>query len=92
MENWTETTLRKGTKKPKICRDMFIADSRGSFTFCEVKNGQMVKQDNIERTEAEKIIEANKLVGVSDRTFNNCKTYRTKNSNNLIENLLSQVQ
>ena len=40
-DNWQETTLRKGTKNPKICKDMFIADSNGSFTFCEVKNGNL---------------------------------------------------
>ena len=91
-DNWQETTLRKGTKAPKICKDMFIADSGGSFTFCEVKNGQLTSEISLEKDEALNIISSKKLVTISSSTFSACKTYRTESSNTLIAELLGKVQ
>lgn len=90
-DNWQETTLRKGTKNPKICKDMFIADSNGSFTFCEVKNGQLVNKKPLEKDVALNLISSKNLVAVPDSIFRNCKTYRTATSNKLIANLFSQI-
>lgn len=87
-DNWQETTLRKGTKTPKICKDMFIADSSGSFTFCEVKNGQLTSKITLEKDDALNLISSKNLVAVSDSVFRNCKTYRTEISNKLIVDLL----
>mgnify|MGYP003464417988 FL=1 len=89
-DNWQETTLRKGTKNPKICKDMFIADSSGSFTFCEVKNGQLTSKITLEKDDALNLISSKNLVAVSDSVFRNCKTYRTEISNKLIVDLLQQ--
>ena len=89
-DNWQETTLRKGTKNPKICKDMFIADSNGSFTFCEVKNGQLVNKKPLEKDVALNLISSKNLVAVPDSIFRNCKTYRTEISNKLIVDLLQQ--
>lgn len=89
-DNWQETTLRKGTKAPKICKDMFIADSNGSFTFCEVKNGQLASKISLKKDDALNLISCKNLVAVSDSAFRNCKTYRTEISNKLIADLLQQ--
>lgn len=85
---WVETTLRKGTKTPKICRDMFITDSRGVFTLCEVKNGRMVTRRLLTDREATKLINTNRLLG-NGSCFANCYTYRTYKSNKLVAELLT---
>lgn len=90
-DNWQETSLRKGTKNPKICKDMFIADSNGSFTFCEVKKGQLVNKIPLEKDVALNLISSKNLVAVPDSIFPNCKTYRTVTSNKLMANLFSQI-
>ncbi len=84
---WGSTTLRKGTKTPKICRDMLITDSRGEFCFCEVKNGRMVKRQKIEKDEAVEYITNENLVPCAT-IFNNCWTYRTPESAKLVQRLL----
>jgi len=86
--SWIETTLRKGTKTPKICRDMFITDSRGSWAFCEVKSGRMVTRTPIEEDEAKEYINNENLICCKS-IFNNCFTFRTKASAELIETILA---
>lgn len=71
---------------------MFITDSRGNFTFCEVKNGQLASKISLEKDEALNIISSKNLVAISDLTFSNCRTYRTESSNALIAELLGKVQ
>ena len=85
---WVETTLRKGTKTPKICRDMFITDSRGAFNLCEVKNGRMATRKLLTEREATELINANRLLGYGS-CFPNCYTYRTYKSNKLVAELLA---
>jgi hypothetical protein len=84
---WQETTLRKGTKTPKICRDMFITDSRGVFKFCEVKNGTLAMCREITKDDAVAFITNQNLVP-SASIFNKCYTYRTIESTKLIQSLL----
>ena len=73
---WLETTLRKGTKTPKICRDMFIADSNGDFTLCTVKNGRMKERKAIVKEEARSLISEHFLMPEKS-IFRGCITYRT---------------
>lgn len=85
--NWVKTKLRKGTKTPKICRDMFITDSRGVFSLCEVKNGKMASRETISESKAIEIIEKNKLVKTGS-CFTNCFTYRDWISTKLVRDIL----
>lgn len=84
---WVETGLRKGTKKPKICRDMFIANSRGIFNLCEVKNAKMVARKVIDKETAEAMIAEHSLVATGS-IFHGCYTYRTQKSTDLVSSLL----
>jgi hypothetical protein len=86
--NWVQTTLRKGTKTPKICRDMFIAESRGEFLLCEVKNGKMTNREAISESKAIEIIKENNLVKTGS-CFSNCFTYRDWRSANLVRDRLN---
>lgn len=85
---WQETTLRKGTKTPKICRDMFITDSRGNWAVSIVNNGVMKSRENLSRAEASSLIREHDLTGVPSSAFNQCYTYRTNKSNELIGRIL----
>ena len=85
--DWVQTTLRKGTKTPRICRDMFITDSQGDFSLCQVKNGKMVSRDKLSADEAEKIISENKLVKTAT-CFGGCFTYRDWSSAKLYRDIL----
>lgn len=85
---WIKTTLRKGTKSPRICRDMFITDSRGKFQFCQVKNGRIVKKEHLNKLDAENIIKENALIKLGCM-FPNCFTYRDSSSTKLVFKLLN---
>ncbi len=85
---WIETTLRKGTKKHKICRDMFITDSRGVWDFVQVKNGRINNRKGLTFLEAEKMIKQHNLVRVPCGTFQNCASYRTHKSAMLVNDLI----
>ena len=85
---WQETTLRKGTKTPKICRDMFITDSRGKWAISTVSNGVMKSRENLSHAEAASLISKHRLTGARCRAFNKCYTYRTNKSHQLIEQIL----
>lgn len=89
--SWQETTLRKGTKIPKICRDMFITDSRGAFYLCEVKNGRVATRQEITKKDADGFIKHQNLIRCRS-IFNNCYTYRTEKSAELVSKLLSAVK
>lgn len=89
--NWQETTLRNGTKTPKICRDMFVTDSRGEFRLCEVKNGRMVSRKLLSVSAAESLINGNRLIA-SSTCFSGCFTYRTYKSAKLIEGIVSKTK
>lgn len=86
--DWIETTLRKGTKTPKICRDMFITDSRGEFVLGIVKNGRMKTRKSLSEDRAKEIIKEKSLIPMSS-IFSNCYTYRTQKSTNLVYKLLA---
>ena len=86
---WQETTLRKGTKKPKICRDAFITDSRGKWAISFVSNGRQKYRKDISVSEANDVIRLHKLTAVPCSIFNNCYTYRTEKSNKLIADILT---
>lgn len=85
---WIETTLRKGTNSPKICRDMYITDSRGVFNFCEMKNGRLSERKLLTDDEAAQLIKANKLIG-SASCFANCYTYRTYKSTKFVADIFA---
>ena len=86
---WIETTLRKNTKTPKICRDMFITDSRGVFNLCEVKNGRQVSREEIDNIRAAKLKNEHLLRERSSGIFNNCSTYRTSQGWEIIDAALA---
>ena len=85
---WKKTTLRKGTKSPKICRDMFITDSRGDLKLCEVSNGVMVTKKTLTFSEAKDIIGEHSLISTGS-IFPNCFTYRDQVSTKLVLELLN---
>lgn len=85
--NWEKTTLRKGTKKPRVCSDMFITDSRGTFQFFQMKNAQIVLRKRLSTIEAEALIKEHDLVPTGS-CFAKCFTYRDKESTKLVSNLL----
>lgn len=91
MEKWIETTLRKGTKSPKICRDMFVIDNLSRLELVIVKNGKVFCRQVLTVSEALKYKRVNKLEGVR-LIFTGRKTYRTKKSNSLIAQLLNANQ
>ena len=83
MIKWINTTLRNGTNTPKICRDMFIVDSFGSFTLVVVKNGRIKTKEEITTQEAITYQRENELRSVKG-IFSGCRTFRTPESNELI--------
>ena len=85
---WIETTLRKGTKTPKICRDMFITDSHGEFSLCIVKNGRMFSREKITLGQASRLQQRHKLKSAGS-CFNGCYTLRTQESNALIASIIN---
>lgn len=85
---WMETTLRRGTKTPKICRDMFITDSRGYFALGIVKNGRMKSKEPLNTDKAKELIKEKSLVPISS-IFSDCYTYRTQKSTDLVYQILS---
>jgi len=86
---WQETTLRKGTKRPKICRDMYITDSRReTWRIATVKNGKVATCVIIDEYIAATYINKFCLKPVS-AIFNGCYTYRTSASNELIQDALA---
>ena len=87
MLEWQETTLRKGTKTPKICRDMFIADSNGNYQLCKVKNGKLSSCEQVTKRVANLYIARFSLVFI-DSTFADCRTYRTVKSQALVSNAI----
>lgn len=84
---WQETTLRKG--KHKICRDMFITEYHDRYELGIVKNSRLRARRSLTMDEKEDIVKHYKLQPVANRTFRHAKTYRTPQSNGLIEWLLS---
>lgn len=88
MNKWVETTLRKGTKSPKICRDMYITNCRGEYALCSVKNGALVTNEKITVSEVRELRDKFSLVYVASTIFENYGTYRTKKSNELVASTL----
>ena len=85
--NWLETTLRKGTKSPKICRDMFITDSKGDLKLVVVKNGRMEQKSEINNIELWELVHDYNLIERASGIFANCSTYRTFESWKLIDEI-----
>jgi hypothetical protein len=85
---WVETTLRKGTNTPKICRDMFLSQSGSYFMLVIVKNGRLFSKTNITIGEASRFQRLHHLKSVSS-IFRGAFSYRTQKSNDLISSLLS---
>lgn len=84
---WIETTLRKGTKSPKICRDMFVSEYRGEFKLVVVKNGRMFSKTTITPSEASRFQRLHDLK-CTNGVFSGGCSYRTKASTELIKNCL----
>ncbi len=89
MMEWVKTTLRKGTKSPKICRDMFITENKSIFLLCEVKNGRMASREELSESKAREIINDNNLVNTGC-FFSGCFTYRDWQSTKLVRDLLGR--
>jgi hypothetical protein len=87
---WVETTLRKGTKNPKICRDMFLSEYRGDFKLIIVKNGNISNKINITTSEACRFQRLHQLKMVKS-VFPGAYSYRTAASNELIDKILSSM-
>ena len=87
---WVETTLRSG--KLKICRDMFIVDSKGSYELGVVKNGGMKLRRPLTSTQKNDMVEYYDLEEVDSDLFRNCSTYRSPQSNNLVQWLMGEVR
>ena len=85
---WAETTLRKGTKNPKICRDMFLTEYNGEFKLVVVKNGRLFLKTKITTAHASRLQTQHKLQGVKG-IFNGSYAYRTKDSNKLVSDALN---
>ena len=84
-----DTKLRKGTKKPRICSDIFISKYNNEYRLVVVKNANICVKENIGEQEAKELIETNDLEYVKCDTFSNSGSYRTKKSNALIRELLT---
>jgi len=81
---WQTVTFRRGTKTPKICRDMFIADTKGKLELVIVSNGKIKSREVLTNSEAIKIISENDLETMDSRIFNGCRTYRRKECNDAV--------
>lgn len=84
---WQKTTLRKGTKTPKICRDMYITVKDMAFMLITVKNGRMHDRVALHRREAEDLIGRNSLVITESKTFSGSATYRDPESTRLVSKI-----
>lgn len=84
---WQETTVRKGAKRPRICRDMVITGHLGEYSLVVVKNGRMVSCQALSAAEAQTLISDNQLVP-KYTAFRNCYTYRTPKSAKIVEELM----
>ena len=89
--NWIETTLRKG-KHPKICRDMFITYNSSGYELVKVKNGTITTRERLRKDEAKEIIKEHDLNFMMSTMFNNCYTYRTRKSNDLVTKLIANAR
>ena len=88
---WQKVVFRKGTKTPKICRDMFISESRGKLELVVVSNGRLKLRKVLTRSEAIEIVAENDLESMESRIFNNCRTYRQKACNDAVESAYIQA-
>lgn len=88
---WKETTLRKGTKTPKICRDMFLSFGCGEYTLCEVKNGRMASRIKISQDEAIRLHNENQLIERLSSYFFRTSTRRTSKSWSVVDVALSDI-
>lgn len=86
---WVNTTLRKGTKTPKICRDMFLTDSKGKFGLLVAKNGRLVSREQLTIGVFLKIVKDNRLIG-RGTCFMGCFTYRTEDGWRVVDDALSR--
>ena len=86
--SWQEITTRKG--KDKICRDMFITEYKDNCEIVIVKNGRISDRKPITHNEKNKMVAHYKLEPVNSYIFANAKTYRTAQSNNLVDWLKKQ--
>lgn len=64
VTQWVETTLSKGTKTPKVCRDMFVSEYNGEFNLVIVKNGRPSSKTTITTAQATRLQMQYKLKGV----------------------------
>lgn len=82
---WIETTTRKSKSRPRLCRDMFISKYHEEFTLVCVKNSVRCLRVSITKSCACILIDENNLIEDPCATFNNCTTYRTKESKDFIK-------
>lgn len=87
---WQEATTRKNTLK--LCSDMFITDYKGHRQFVIVKNSRIVSRRNLLVEEKMAMVEHYGLEPIQTGPFINAKTYRTPQSNNLVEWMLREVR
>jgi hypothetical protein len=87
---WIESTMRNGTKTPKICRDMFLSEYKGEFKLVVVKNGRVFSKEPISVGDASRLQRLHNLKGV-EGIFIGAYAYRTQDSNALIRRMLISV-
>ena len=86
---WIETKLRKGTKTPKICRDMFITSSCDTHRLCEVKNGRLSRQIEISSDDVTRLHNEFQLIARESSVFSNSTSRRTGKSWAVVDAALS---
>lgn len=59
---WIETNLRKGTKRPKICRDMYITLYHKEYCLGVTKNSRLFSKEKLTKDRAMEIIKQNDLI------------------------------
>jgi len=80
---WKDTT----EKDEKIYNDMFIVDSGGKYEYVEVYKGNIRDRKELTFSEKENLIKNNNLIKRGE-VFENCFTYRSKKSWELIDKLI----
>ena len=88
---WEKTTLRRGTKSPRICRDMFITCYSGEYTFAAQRNGRIKQKERITKQNAEQIISDFHLIGRSSPIFNRATTWRCSDSWSVVDNAIAEL-
>lgn len=84
---WIETTLRKGTKLPKISKESFVNYYNGEYIYGQTKLGREWRRRTISRSDAMTLIQKHGLEGVKRDFFGRLTTYRKPKCHRLCEEI-----